>query len=391
MNKKTRGAALPIFSSVVILMLAATLPAVAQDDVFSTEELCRKNYQTGMEYKKNAKYRDAEEFLMLVVETCPDKLEAYLNLGEIQRYLQNYVDAIDTYDRALEIEPRNLDVKEALAYTYGESGDLDASIDLYQDILDIDPERSGVYGNLAYLYEQQEKWPEAMMMYKNVLAREPENQDVLKKVARMALDKKLYLEAMNLYEKLYEANPDDIGILRILAYFNHQVNLPAQAVELYQQILAMEPESPSALFEMKLLAINLKKAGRPGDAAEVMERIIELEPADLKNYYNIALIYIDEKAYDKAVSASTRGLEQDPSFICLNYTLGKVKEEQGVTADEAESFDRAVDLFKQAKQYYVKCAEGGGFCAGTCQKEIERMDALVDRTQKKKRKKELEE
>ena len=78
------------------------LSAVAQDQVFSTEEICRKNYQTAMEYKKNAKYHDAEEFFALVVETCPDQIDAYLNLGYVQTQLEQYPDAIDTYQRALE-------------------------------------------------------------------------------------------------------------------------------------------------------------------------------------------------------------------------------------------------------------------------------------------------
>lgn len=362
----------------------------AQDEVFSTEELCRKNYQTGMEYKKNLKYQDAEEFLTLVVETCPDKLEAYLNLGEVQRFLEKFTDAIDTYDRALEIEPRNLDVQEALAYTYGASGDLEESIHLYKKILDVDPERDGVYQNLAFLYEKQGKWPEALMMYKNVLARSPDNVDVLQKSARTALDNKLYLEAMNLYEKLYEARPDDIGILRILGYFYYQVKLYERAVPIYQSILEREPDGPSSLFENKILALSLKESGRPGEAAEVFERIIEREPENLQNYYNLGWMYIDLGDYGKAQDAIQRGLEQDPTYLCLYYTWGKIFENQGKSADESDRFDEAVTFFGRAKEKYQRCAGSGAFCSSACQKEIDRQDALIDRTAKRKQKKLME-
>lgn len=374
----------------LILLAGAATPIAAQDEVFSTEELCRKNYQTGMEYKKNLKYQDAEEFLTLVVETCPDKLEAYLNLGEVQRFLEKYMDAIDTYDRALEIEPRNLDVQEALAYTYGASGDLDESIRLYQKILDVDPEREGVYQNLAFLYEKQGKWPEALMMYKKVLARNPDKTDVLQKIARTALDHKLYLEAMNLYEKLYAAMPEDIGVLRILGYFYYQVKLYESAVPIYQTILEREPDSPSSLFEMKILAICLKEAGRPGEAAEVYERIIEREPENLQNYYNLAFMYIDLRDFGKAQDAIQRGLSQDPNYVCLYYAWGKIHENQAKVSDDAERFDEAVGLFGKAKEKYQKCAGSGAFCSSTCQREIERQDALIDRTAKRKQKKALE-
>jgi tetratricopeptide (TPR) repeat protein len=213
---------------------------------------------------------------------------------------------------------------------------------------------------------------------------------VLQKVARTALDNKLYLEAMNLYEKLYEAQPDDIAILRILGYFYYQVKLYERGIPIYQTILEREPDSPSSLFEMKILALSLKNAGRPGEAAEVYEQIIEREPENLQNYYNLAFMYIDLGDYRKGQDAIKRGLEQDPTYVCLYYSWGKLYENQGKSADEGERFDEAVSLFGNAKEKFQRCAGSGAFCSSTCQKEIERMDALVDRTAKRKQKKLME-
>ena len=372
------------------LFLAPPLgSAGAQDQVFSTEEICRKNFQTGLEYKKNLKYQDAEEFFTLVMETCPDRLDAYLNLGEVQRNLQKYDDAIETYERALEVEPRNLDVKEALAYTLGAAGNLEASIAQYKSLLDEDPERTGVYQNLAFLYEKQGSWPEAFMMYKKVLAEDPGNTELLSKVARMALDNKLYLEAMNLYESLYAAQPEDLGVLRILGFFYYQVKLHDNAVPIYQKVLAVEPDSPSSLFEKKILAICFKNSGRPAEAASVTEEIIDSEPNIMENYYNLAFAYIDLGDWSKAVGAIQRGLEQDPSYHCLYYAWGKVHESHAKKADEAERFDEAVELFGKAKSQFQKCVSGS-FCAQQCSGEIERQDLLAERSLKKKQKKEMD-
>ncbi|MBU1700488.1 MAG: tetratricopeptide repeat protein [Candidatus Eisenbacteria bacterium] len=373
----------------LLFSIAGWTAAEAQSEVFSTEEICRKNFQTAMEYKKNLKYQDAEEFFTLVVETCPDHIDAYLNLGHVLTQLKKYPDAIDIYQRALEVEPRNLSIKEALAYTYGASGDLEKSIRLYQDILDLDPERHGIYKNLAYLYERQGSWPEALMMAKMVLSVDPSDIVGLQQAARTALDKKLYLEAMNLYEMLYAKQPEDISIQRILGYFYFQVQLSEKAIPIYRAVLEAEPESPSSLFEHKILALCLKKAGLAMEAAEEYEYITEHEPEKLENFYNLALMYNDSKAYDKALNVVERGLRQDPSYQCLYYASGKVYESKAKDAKAAERYDEAVGFFRDAITQFEKCVNGS-FCARQCSSEIERMEQFVTITNKEKQKKELE-
>jgi tetratricopeptide (TPR) repeat protein len=374
---------------ILLLGFAATLGAYAQQEVFSTEEICRKNYQTGIEYKKNLKYRDAQEFFTLVVETCPEMLEAYLQLGWIQTHLEAYEDAIDTYERGLEVAPRNLDLKEGLAYALGAAGQLDRSIRLYQEILDEDPSRTQIFRNLAFLYEKQGKWVEAFMMYKKALAASPDDTELLRNLARKALDQKLYLEAMNLYEKLYEALPEDLGVLRILGYFYYKVHLPEKAIPIYRKVLEREPESPTSLFEHKVLALCLKQAKRPQEAAEEYEYIIQKEPEKLENYYNLAFMYIDMGAFDKAEATVERGLQQDPTYVCLHYARGKSYEARAEAAEKAEDFDSAIAWYEKAAAAFQKCA-GQSFCGSQCRGEVDRQEQLVVRAKKQKRKKELE-
>jgi hypothetical protein len=84
-----------------------------------------------------------------------------------------------------------------------------------------------------------------------------------------------------------------------------------------------------------------------------------------------------------------RGLQQDPTFQCLNYAAGKVFESKAKDAKTAERFDEAVEHFRTAMAKFEKCVNGS-FCARQCTSEIDRMDQFITITIKEKQKKELE-
>lgn len=77
--------------------------------------------------------------------------------GNIARDEQDTVLAAKYYQRALEIEPQNIDVRFTLAKLYMDNQDCEAALHLYHEIIQIDSDNYDAYKKLIEIYEEQEE------------------------------------------------------------------------------------------------------------------------------------------------------------------------------------------------------------------------------------------
>src|SRR5690606_9951558 len=86
--------------------------------------------------------------------------QSLLPLGERQYRSQDYVGALDTYKRALILDPDNLIIHYRMGYVYTQSGQLDEAEQNLRLALEIDPEFAPAMAALGYVYRRiGEKMP----------------------------------------------------------------------------------------------------------------------------------------------------------------------------------------------------------------------------------------
>jgi len=373
----------------VLVATAASLippPAFAQArdaEIFSQEEICRRRYQEGIQYKNNQQLQQAAERFTEVKETCPDMVEAYLNLGEIQVRLRQYQEAIDTYRDALDADPGNLDVQEHLAFALSSSGDLDDALALYLELHEARPERTELLHNLAFVYEQMDMIAEAIMLYNRLIEMDNATARTVSQAGRLALDHHLYLPAVTFYEKLYEFDPNNVSTLHILAGYYFQIGFYEEALVYYNELLEQDLTESQETTYHKYRAYCRNKVKDFEGAKEDYDYLVAMEPQDVSHHCNLAFACKDGGLLAEARRAVRAGLELHPNAGCLSYAWGVTLLSDAKRLEDRKQYQKAITSYEEARQKFQRVVDlRDANYAGAAAEQIGRVDALIEITGK---------
>jgi tetratricopeptide (TPR) repeat protein len=144
-----------------------------------------------------------------------DRIAAERAFSEgVQRYQgRRFTEAVQSYKRAVQLDPAYYDAQYNLALAASDSGNLDLALASYENALAIQPESLDARYNFGLILKQGGYVPDAVTQFDKILAKYPN-------------DGRTHLALGNLYAQ--------------------QLQDPAKAREHYQAVLALAPQSPQA-------------------------------------------------------------------------------------------------------------------------------------------------
>lgn len=389
----TRGLRTLAYVGLVVAAVAVCRPAGAQGgapEVFSQEEICRRKFQEGLQYKNNQQLSQAEQSFAEVKEACPSVIEAYLYLGEVQVRLKKYLEAIDVYRDALDQDPGNLDVQEALAFALSSAGEMEEALDLYLELNRARPDKPEILKNLAFVFQKRGAVPEAIMLYNRLIEMDQADPRTVSEAGRLALDNKLFLPAVTFYKKLYEFDPRNTSTLHILAGYYFQIKFYTEAARYYDELLALPLEDAQALNYHKYRGYCRNRTGNYLGAAEDYRFLIEKEPDDVTHLCNLAFALRDGGKTDEAMAAVRQGLAAHPDAGCLYYAWGVALSAQGDALVNQKRYQEGVAVYNDAKARFQRVVDLRDSLYGkSAGDQLGRMDSLIDIANKKAEKDKL--
>lgn len=109
-----------------------------------------------------------------------------------------------------------------------------------------------------------------------------------------------------------------------------------QALEKVDQYIAAKPKDPQGRFMKGLILTEL---GRTADAIAVFTRLTEDFPELPEPYNNLAVLYAQQKQYDKARSALEMAIRTHPSYAIAHENLGDLYAKLA-----SQAYDKALQL-----------------------------------------------
>src|ERR1035437_3768078 len=110
----------------------------------------------------------------------------------------------------------------------------------------------------------------------------------------------------------------------------------AQALEKADQYLATNPKDPQARF---LKGLILTELNRTQDAIVVFTKLTEEFPESPEPYNNLAVIYAQQKQYDKARQALEMAISTHPSYATAHENLGDIYAHMA-----SQAYDKALQI-----------------------------------------------
>lgn len=201
-------------------------------------------------------------------------------LGVMESGTGKYEEAVDQFQRAVQLEPSNEDAYIGLGGAYERLGKTQDAENTYKKIIALRPSYWRGYNLLGAFYLRQAQYEDAAKMFQKVIERTPES---FRGYANMG--------AAYLYEAKYE-----------------------EAIKPLQQSLALHPTADT----YSNIGTAYYYLHRFGDAAQTYEKAVQLNDKDYTNWGNLGEAYYLDGERTKARAAFERGIAIAKKELAVN-------------------------------------------------------------------------
>jgi len=269
-------------------------------------------------------------------------------LAEIYAKSQHLRDAVVQAQEALQIDPKNVDAHRLLARIYVRSlGDLEAgdvqqenltkAIEQFQAILKLDPRDTYSSLWLARLYRFENKHEDAEQVLRGVVRQEPDNEPALEQLGQLLIDEGRSQEAVDLLaQAVSDSGSPDLYDLLGEAY--SQLKDYAKAEAAYRRAVDSDPDDPGHRHG---LAQALMAQDKYAAALEQFRKLAELEPGNWENHLRASSLERRLGQFNEAESSLARARQLAPGNLEVLYNQALLDQDEG-------RFDDAVKILTDA-------------------------------------------
>lgn len=180
MSKQPRQAARPAVkeSPVMLISVGVACLAVGLGIGYYFGRQSAQPGGTAVASQQDATFVQNEAALRASVQSNPSDTNALIELGNLYYDHGRYRDAIEWYGKALDIDPKNADVRTDRGTSYWNLGQADAAITEFQKALQTDPSHAQTLYNMGVVYlNGKNNAAEAKKAWERLLATNPNYPD----------------------------------------------------------------------------------------------------------------------------------------------------------------------------------------------------------------------
>jgi tetratricopeptide (TPR) repeat protein len=313
---------------------------------FTTGHLQELQY----EITNNSEQSDASvESYKKALELDPGSAVIQERLAEIYAKSRHTRDAVAQAQEVLKIDPDNVDAHRLLARIYVRTlGDMGAgdvqqenlakAVEQFQAILKIDPRDTYSALWLARLYRFQNRHDEAEKVLQGIVQREPDNEPALEQLSQLLIDEGRSQEAIDLLTHTVDdsSSPDAYDLLGD-AYLKSKDYAKAEAA--YRKAIEGDPDDPGHRHG---LAEALLSQDKYADALEQYKKLSQLEPDTADNYLRMAQLDRRLGNFDEAEASLLRAKQLSPGSLEILYNEALLYEDEGRYDDAVKVLTDAV-------------------------------------------------
>ncbi|MBC3907659.1 tetratricopeptide repeat protein [Undibacterium umbellatum] len=326
---------------------------------------------------------EAEAVYRIVLESEPESLETWINLGLCLDGQSRFAEAIACYRHVLARQPGNIiahfnlgvslslegknhDAEQAylhalelnpqfghahfnLAMLFQQRDDLSAATHHYEELLKLEPQHYYAYCNLGMIHAAQGRYLDAEPCFQHAIACQTEMTTADFFLVNLYQQQGKQQEAENVLKNLLTRQPANTAARDALLNLYLQSSRYAEAESIYRQMLVSLPQEAIIHYN---LGVVLKEQGQVEAAKNCYLQALQLQPVFAQALGNLGLIFLDQGDLAQAESYYQRALEQDPKFALAYVNLAQIYKLNAQFSKAEASYRKALDLDKNNASYH---------------------------------------
>ena len=340
----------------------------------------------GFELGKEGKFQEAIDYFEKAIELEPELEDVYYYMGAAYEKIEKYEKAIECFEKEAANNPSNAKPMSRIGICYELLNKFQKAIEAYERVINVDPKFNDAWYNIGINYKKLKRFEEAMEYFEKAVELNPHDVDAWGHIVAIYLDKNDYEKAIEVCKRA-----GNEGYFALGTIYGKQKNFKKE-IECYEKYVLYYPNDKRAWNNMGTAYDDLgnkNKAKRAWKIADQIEAGASIKSEDeakqvieIIKYGGLDPVY-KGKAANKAIERGQKA--SDPKEKTNNYyeALGlysAVGNELGAANAlrhlagvyrYQEEWELAIEIAKQAYEIHKKAnydmflgeeAHNIGFC-----------------------------
>jgi tetratricopeptide (TPR) repeat protein len=252
----------------------------------------------GIALADQGKLDEAIQHFDRALQLNPDDAKALNNLGKVLTTQGKLDEAIQYFDRALQLNPDDAKALNNLGVALAAQGKLDEAVQHYEQALQLKPDYVDADYNLGNVLVIQGKLDEAAQYYEQVLQLKPDFAEAHCNLGLVLARQGKLDEAVQHFERALQLKPNNADTLNNLGGVLAAQGKLDEAAQYYEQALQLKPNNADALNN---LGVALVRQGRLNEAIQHFERALQLNPDNASTHNNLGIALVREGKLNEAI------------------------------------------------------------------------------------------
>ena len=251
-----------------------------------------------------------------------DRKAAYMQKGQALYDAGNYEKARLEFKNVLQIDPKDVPARFALAQTLEKVQDWRGAAGNYLAVIEADPKHQQALSKMGQIYLLGHNFDEAKKIADKLLALNAKDPDGLTLSAGLKAMNKDLDGAMVDAKAALVAKPGHLNASALLASIYLQSGKPDESIAVLKTAIAADPKNTTI---QSILARVYNQLNKPKEAGDLFAAIVKEEPKVLGHRLRLAQFYLAQKDIDKTeavLKSAIAEIKDDPKEATaakLNY------------------------------------------------------------------------
>lgn len=234
-----------------------------------------------------------------------------LKLGDYFMGKEKYLNAINSYQKALLQNSTNPVTFTKLGKAYNALGDVRTAFDRFARAVELNRNDYKSYYEIGLIFNEMNKKKDAQVVLDNALRIKPDFTEASKLLAKVLCAQNKFDEAINVYKEAIKYKPDSEELFYELGVIHTEVRDFNDALDCYKSVIRLNPEQYEAYFSIG--QIYLLK-GEFDSAIDAFKNASMDKEVSGRAYYQIAKVCILKEDEITATQYIQKAIDEDPTF-----------------------------------------------------------------------------